>query len=1144
MELIDETYLNEDCFCCNKAKFKRAPFPKNEGSFVAVAEPYFRLYLDGFGGQKSLGCETIEGAKGGIICVCPVTGSIILKLYATLKQFPAILYQILQEVERQGFVCREVLVDTYVVNLSDAAEEVAAMFKTRIIPISAGTPQELAYAERAVRTIAEKSRAMLLGAPHLPNSMWGLADLYAAYVHDVLPQPDRSNKSPYFMRKGKMPNVDHLHVKVFGCPCQYAPMNVPDHKRASKTEWGYYVGMQWPMCLVFNPESQQVISVSRKKIVCHEGMYAYFDPAKLEVPNATIHELDVNQETNKLKQEILTAQTNAPDKTMGEELQGVHSVKVLRDHNINQSMNEALPPPPSTTSQPANQGENVYEPETILDEDSLLEKIKELKQKAKESGESKYLQIVKAIKNVRAERLQPEKPEEEIYGADVSTKNILKDRRNLNELKKKAELKIGDMVRIKTARFGKKYARGLPVYTKGQVITVKGPKVGVRYYGGDEIYDTYSKHLEKLEFVEPEDVVATVIYKGKRYKKSQTFYTIMAALEVGSALKRSEENEESNWPKDFFEALIRNDWREWVTAVQKENESWRTFNASEEVRYEDMQQGASIIPLGELYTIKRNGQHKFRQYAMGNLLKAGKDYGDTFSSTVSGDGLRWFCSLAAACNKRIRGWDATTGYLQTKQRIKIYSYLPSHHGYSDMEFEDLAEFRKQLLRIKKDQGTRGIKEFSRQMKKERRWRPTKVLELKSSTYGIPDAGQAFAMFMQGLHIKKCGLTQCEVDPAIYFRIEEDMPNGKDKKVKNFIIAITWVDDVRYFGTDQFVKEYEEAVSKNCKCTMEGDSDEFVSIEIKQNLEDKTLELIQAKYWEKALERFAEYLPNGKARERRVPLSAADERMLTEATEEDIKAAEHLPFPNLLGVVQYPSAFTKPEMRYAMSVLSRHRTKWGKRHFDILIKSLEYGYHSRRKGIIYSGNLREEDLNVLTAFADSSLSIPRSQGCRMVIMNGAVVSFTSKRHTTTDDSTAAAELTEQHLCACDVEGLRNLMEEIGLKQKDPTIIYQDNQAAIHIANNRGALAKKTRAMDLRTLAVRNKVEDLKVIPIYCETLKMLADIGTKALDPTRFEILRDAMTGYALWKAISQGKVKEYTSLMVRLMEKIAKEWQH
>jgi hypothetical protein len=42
----------------------------------------------------------------------------------------------------------------------------------------------------------------------------------------------------------------------------------------------------------------------------------------------------------------------------------------------------------------------------------------------------------------------------------------------------------------------------------------------------------------------------------------------------------------------------------------------------------------------------------------------------------------------------------------------------------------------------------------------------------------------------------------------------------------------------------------------------------------------------------------------------VPLSATDEKMLTEPTEEEIKEAEHLPYPNLLGVVQYPSAQDK------------------------------------------------------------------------------------------------------------------------------------------------------------------------------------------------------------------------------------------
>ena len=49
-------------------------------------------------------------------------------------------------------------------------------------------------------------------------------------------------------------------------------------------------------------------------------------------------------------------------------------------------------------------------------------------------------------------------------------------------------------------------------------------------------------------------------------------------------------------------------------------ESWDLFDAAEVVAYEDMLKGATIIPLGELFTIKRTGKHKFRQIAMGNLI--------------------------------------------------------------------------------------------------------------------------------------------------------------------------------------------------------------------------------------------------------------------------------------------------------------------------------------------------------------------------------------------------------------------------------------------------------------------------------------------------------------------------------------------
>jgi hypothetical protein len=134
-----------------------------------------------------------------------------------------------------------------------------------------------------------------------------------------------------------------------------------------------------------------------------------------------------------------------------------------------------------------------------------------------------------------------------------------------------------------------------------------------------------------------------------------------------------------------------------------------------------------------------------------------------------------------------------------------------------------------------------------------------------------------------------------------------------------------------------------------------------------------------------------------------------------------------------------------------------------------------------------------------------------------MMNGAAISFTSKRHTTTDESTTAAELTEAYLCACDVEGFRTLNEEIGLKQMEPTVIWQDNQSAIRIAMNRGSLAKKTRAMEVRVLSIRNKVEDMRVVPQYLETSKMIADIGTKSLDPRHFCELRDQLCGYAAWE---------------------------
>jgi hypothetical protein len=86
-----------------------------------------------------------------------------------------------------------------------------------------------------------------------------------------------------------------------------------------------------------------------------------------------------------------------------------------------------------------------------------------------------------------------------------------------------------------------------------------------------------------------------------------------------------------------------------------------------------------------------------------------------------------------------------------------------------------------------------------------------------------------------------------------------------------------------------------------------------------------------------------------------------------------------------------------------------------------------------------------------------------------------------------------------------------MEEVGLCQQNPTTIYQDNISATQTAMNKGQLAKKTRAMSLRTLSVRSKFEDAKVVPEFTGTDGMIADIGTRTLEVRQFQKLRNSLT---------------------------------
>jgi hypothetical protein len=152
------------------------------------------------------------------------------------------------------------------------------------------------------------------------------------------------------------------------------------------------------------------------------------------------------------------------------------------------------------------------------------------------------------------------------------------------------------------------------------------------------------------------------------------------------------------------------------------------------------------------------------------------------------------------------------------------------------------------------------------------------------------------------------------------------------------------------------------------------------------------------------------------------------------------------------------------MRYAVSICGKHRPKWGKRQFKVLLKVFEYGYTTRHLGIIYSNGLDRHGDNVLYCYVDSGHSLPRSYGSTLPMMNGAALGLSAKRHTLTASSTMQDESIEYSIETNRVVGFRNLSSEMGFPQDRATKIYQDNEACIQIMKNRGSLSKLSRHIE--------------------------------------------------------------------------------
>ncbi|MBW0494125.1 hypothetical protein O181_033840 [Austropuccinia psidii MF-1] len=104
------------------------------------------------------------------------------------------------------------------------------------------TPEHNGFAERANRTILEKTRCLLNGS-NLPNSYWAEALSTATHLSNLIPTPSRHNKSPYALWTKMHPRIKKL--RVFGClAILIIPKNLRNWKLSQTGREGILLGYE------------------------------------------------------------------------------------------------------------------------------------------------------------------------------------------------------------------------------------------------------------------------------------------------------------------------------------------------------------------------------------------------------------------------------------------------------------------------------------------------------------------------------------------------------------------------------------------------------------------------------------------------------------------------------------------------------------------------------------------------------------------------------------------------------------------------------------------------------------------------------------------------------------------------------------
>lgn len=228
-------------------------------------------------------------------------------------------------------------------------------------------------------------------------------------------------------------------------------------------------------------------------------------------------------------------------------------------------------------------------------------------------------------------------------------------------------------------------------------------------------------------------------------------------------------------------------------------------------------------------------------------------------------------------------------------------------------------------------------------------------------------------------------------------------------------------------------------------------------------------------------------------------------------------ATGLPYCRAVGSLIYLAICTRPDISFAVRVLSQHLKRPSQQHWDGFVHLLRYLKGTRHLAIHYCNHITDNTLSGNQSWdfpyghVDADWAGDKSTqwsitGYLFKLFGGAI-SWRSKLQPTVALSSTEAEYRSTTEAGQEFAWLKQLVSAFNYPCPRPTPIHCDNLGAIQLTS-KTIFHARTKHIEIQYHFIRELVKKGIVSLVHCASQEMMADLLTKPLGKGLFQKMRD------------------------------------